>query len=646
MAENKLMDNMSYTNADFQSVYNELLSIVPQLTNDWVPEKSNEADPGVVLIKLMAFLADKNNYNIDKTLLEHTPASTTIESNARQWYDLLGYKMHWYKSAYANLSYSYVGDFFDNISNQDFVIPAFTPISDENSNIIFTLLGTDDTGISDVVVQNKNQKVNMFAIEGTIQDITINGSLVVKASSLDADNRLYFQQKNVAENGVYIKNANSTWGEWQQVDNLTSYGQGNKIFEFGIKPNTDLCYIQFPEDISTLIEDGLNIKYIISKGIDGNVSARKLRKFFSDVEIKNFDGTTSNLNSENSIINNADAAFGGLNPQSLDEAYTEYKKYVGTFNTLVSCQDYINFINRILQNNRKLISNNVVSDRTNDINSAQYIRSIAPEKDDNVLVNSEMTAYNLGLYPLTKMDAVVNEITFNKSFTAADRNVNIGIQNEIADVKSVQHDFYPLTYDTGSEEEYHKPYIFKAFFGLDGKVTTYNKVNKTEQEDIENNIKNALMDAYSADKVEFGSKIDYDSMLEIIRNADPRIKEVIVDEPEYEIRSMSNKDKVGTYDKSVPIDSTIELEDTYGSPAVHKKLSNSIIERNILAGNANFYDFDDRFKALDITMFRLQWYRPLLLYKILREIAINQLAPLFNASIPTVLGTKRSEIFS
>lgn len=597
MADNILMDNMSYTNADFQSVYNELLSIVPQLTNDWVPEKSNEADPGVVLIKLMAFLADKNNYNIDKTLLEHAPASTTIESNARQWYDLLGYKMHWYKSAFANLTYSYVGDFFDNPANQDFVIPAFTPICDDNSGIIFTLLGTDDTGITDIVVQGKNQKMNMFAVEGTIQDVTINGSLVVKASALDEQRRLYFQQKNIAENGIYVKNSNSSWGEWQQVDNLTSYALGNKIFEFGIKPNSDVCYIEFPEDIATLIEDGLNIKYVTSRGIDGNISAYKLTKFFSDVEIKNYDDTTSNLNAENSIISNADAAFGGVNPQTLDEAYIEYKKQVGTFNTLVSCQDYINFINRILQNNRKLISNNVVSDRTNDINNAQYIRSIAPEKDDNILVNSEMTAYNLGLYPLTKMDAVVNELTFNKSFTAAERNVNIGIQNEVADVKSVQHDFYPVTYDQNpeEEEEYLKPYIFKAFFGLDGKVTTYNKVSKTEQEDIENNIKKALMNAYSADKVEFGSKIDYDLMLNTIRNSDPRIKEVIVDEPEYEIRVLSNKDKIGTYDKATPITEHVEIADTYGSPAVHKHLDTSIIERNILAGNANYYNFDDRF---------------------------------------------------
>jgi hypothetical protein len=41
-------------------------------------------------------------------------------------------------------------------------------------------------------------------------------------------------------------------------------------------PNTNACYIQFPQDIGTLIGSGLSIKYIITDGAAGNIPANEL----------------------------------------------------------------------------------------------------------------------------------------------------------------------------------------------------------------------------------------------------------------------------------------------------------------------------------------------------------------------------------
>ena len=62
------LQNTSYTNKDFTSVYVELLDLVKQLTSKWEPGISNESDPGVVLLKLNAIIADKCNYSIEKCL--------------------------------------------------------------------------------------------------------------------------------------------------------------------------------------------------------------------------------------------------------------------------------------------------------------------------------------------------------------------------------------------------------------------------------------------------------------------------------------------------------------------------------------------------------------------------------------------------
>ena len=107
MPNNKVQNNaytnpvngLSYTNKDFNSIYNEQLDLVKELTDKWDPSMSNESDPGVVLLKENAILADKENYNIDKNVLELFPASVSQYGNARQLYDSLGYEMHWYRSA-------------------------------------------------------------------------------------------------------------------------------------------------------------------------------------------------------------------------------------------------------------------------------------------------------------------------------------------------------------------------------------------------------------------------------------------------------------------------------------------------------------------------------------------------------------------
>jgi hypothetical protein len=53
---------------------------------------------------------------------------------------------------------------------------------------------------------------------------------------------------------------------------------GSKVFKFGFDSQEELPYVQFPEDISTIIEDGLRIKYIRTSGADGNISMNTLAK--------------------------------------------------------------------------------------------------------------------------------------------------------------------------------------------------------------------------------------------------------------------------------------------------------------------------------------------------------------------------------
>ena len=147
--EEEIISNISYTNSDFRTIYPQLLDTAKKLTNKWDPSLSNESDPGNILLKEAAIVADKNNYHVDKNVLECFPLSATQQSSARQIYDLVGYNMHWYRSALANIKFTLLSSLAtinseNNLINDDqitnIVISAGTQVTDASGEYIYTLL--------------------------------------------------------------------------------------------------------------------------------------------------------------------------------------------------------------------------------------------------------------------------------------------------------------------------------------------------------------------------------------------------------------------------------------------------------------------------------------------------------------------------
>lgn len=158
---------------------------------------SNESDPGVLLLKLNAIIADKNNYNIDKNVLECFPGSVTQEGNARKLYDSLGYRMHWFKSATVDVTF----ELMQNEHNvTSYTIPIWDSITDSTGEIVYTL--TQPTSLINI-----DSPTTVKCIEGTVHDYEVNGDKVITLNNLDNDLRLYFSESRIAENGIYIKYA-------------------------------------------------------------------------------------------------------------------------------------------------------------------------------------------------------------------------------------------------------------------------------------------------------------------------------------------------------------------------------------------------------------------------------------------------------
>jgi len=375
--------NISYTNLDFSTIYLEVLDLIKQLTYRWDPSISDESDPGVVLVKLAALIADKCNYNIDKNILETFPLSVTQNGNARQLYDQLGYYMDWYESASALISINWIGETGETI--ESYTIPKFTAISDSESSHIYSLIGAegvDGVVVSDTIISTDGKTVSVVAMEGTPVQYQFENEKVITSQMVDPiSRRLYFPHSYVSQNGVFIKNTNQdNYASWKRVNNLYENSFNELRYIFGYDSNADACFIEFPDNYSELFGSGIEITYLVLAQETDDVPPQFLSQFLAPISIGSGSGIV--LDSSNVKITNFSGSYGHKDIESINDAYVNYKKTVGTFKTLITLRDYLNFIS---SPELDICSNAFVCDRTNDIQSSYKIMSNQHDLDTIII---------------------------------------------------------------------------------------------------------------------------------------------------------------------------------------------------------------------------------------------------------------------
>lgn len=583
MTQNEnLISNMSYCSKDFQTIYPELLDLVKRLAVKWDPTVSDESDPGVLLIKLAAILGDKCNYNIDKNTLENFPLSVTQQSNAIQMFNQLGYHMRWYEAGKTNVSMRWIGEVEDINNAANFTIPIFTMLSDSEDSVIFT------STQSCQLIADGATTTTVPVIQGAAVQYDINGETVITASNLDSYNRLYFTDRNVAENGIFIHNVSSNqddYNSWNRVDNLVVQPLNQKNFMFGISADNQSCYIEFPEDVDSLFGQGVTITYIKTDGVNGNVARNIIEKFYEDLNVTDLNDPTKTeqLTTENVQIRNGSAIIDGLDPETIDEAYRGYQKTVGTFETLVTLRDYMN---AIIQS--ELVSNCFVCDRTGDIQSSYYIVSEEAGQEVSKLVISQtaneddLFAFDLRMYLLNYVENVNTKELFDKTFemipysNAQTRMV----QNYLSTKQIVQHDFQPLL---GS-----KVCMFKNKYPLVCRIIPQYQLNATQTSEVQKNIFSALYKYFNAKSIDFGNEINYDDVYDIISKADSRIKAVAMNDITYTTYAVYFDEAAGTFQEVV-------ISDPTTTNTTAKNIRTDVYAKSVLAGKTQLLIPNNKF---------------------------------------------------
>lgn len=541
------LSNLSYINKDFNSLWNEILETVPKLTDKWMPSEANESDPLLVLLKELAIFADKNNYNVDKNILERFPATLTQLRSAYNVYDDLGYTPDWYISATTPITIT-----FNNISKTenskaktllaDGNLPATLPlrfkmVSDDKSNIVYTLL-------QDFIVEtdSTNTTHQIFAMEGKVNDLAVNGKTQLTSLNLDSQNKIYFTQTNIAQNGIlisaesdfsditYDEKQNILTGEWKRVDNLNQWPSGSYVYKLGINSVTGSVYIQFPEDIGRLIGDGIYIKYLLSSGEQGNMGKGTISKFLNTFSSLG----DYNISDESFTLFNSQVVQNGRDPLDIEDMRKQFNKVVGVFDTLVTLRDYENYLYEYQNNLGEYIVSNIrVSDRFHDLTDSityKHLNSLGEIEDVTETLKKDnkdlMTPYNLKFYPLYPYDYSGDKKAFNQCFETdvkARGSLLDNCKSAVEETECISHD---VMESSGTP-------IFIPY-DLEGQIFLQNQVSSVEAADILKKVNTQLYARLNPRELEWGKMLNYGDVVETIKSADSRIQYVALNAIHYE----------------------------------------------------------------------------------------------------------------
>lgn len=737
--------SLSPTKKDFVQIWNELLEVAGKLSERWDPTSTNESDPGIVILKALTGIADKLNYNIDKNTLEAFMPTAAQEDSMRKLCDMLGYTMKYYRSAETTVNIKYYNaepsEEETSVMASGVYIPKFTTITNSDQDISYFT-----TNQSPLLISSSNPNLTEVpCMEGQIVKCeSIGGTNVITISHISENNRFYLPETQIAENGVFVYNVNNTafegtaladGTEWLRVDNLNTQAHGTRVFKFGYDSYEGRPYLEFPDDYSELFNDGLSIYYTRTSGAVGNISSKTL----TQISLPSTDDW-SKVSAASFSVENIFSATSGANPETIKQAYNNFKKTIGTFETLVTCRDYMNKIYSMIDEGtgKNLVSNILVTDIRNDLNKAITICSCddagifyketpklvkkTKSMPIETVVNTKVTAsaskpvyngntksWHLGSTDGMKL-AKTNFITSNSSafeseadgvvlqsptsdcwvikqndtlFTTnlkaiVDTEVNVNTTVEVdATQPAIDHFdlvFYPFksysqiksnvkdiraVYDTsftysdskftdisrrledaGIKNISHNIVLpspgakpgepgdilsINNYLRLSATIATNAKVSEVERLVIIDNIKIALANAFNMHELDFGDEIPFDSIVEVIENADARIRVASLNEPalyttfsvletsvtgtpeviEYAVASdWLDADMASATGRLSKIENYTDKNGNIGTRSVStfntkeaKQIYNRLAVRNVLAGRVPLFNYDDTFKA-------------------------------------------------
>lgn len=364
---------VNYSSRDYNSLLAEFKALVPTLTELWKPDA--EADPGMVIMKLIASAADMLGVNLDILANELFAPSVKQRKNAEKLFSLIGYELGWYTAARTEVTFtnssdkSLSVDFGFNGSNFA-TLNAYTDITNSSRVITYNILPLTNTyGASEtrsrrsVITDNLNvfadsdsvrlkpgESVTRVAIEGELRSYSVSvaqvktNNYIIKLPSQHIDTTAIWIKAKSSQNAE-----NFLATQWIQVTSPAEFITPEPRFAvtYDSYSNAQIQVSNYLNQLEDYDNNYLTIYWIDCSGIIGCVGEDVLSNFLPAKSGQTYEEgelTISNLSNTVELPNTYTVT--GRSPETAKEAYQNSRNYINTFDSLVTLPDFNRFLNR------------------------------------------------------------------------------------------------------------------------------------------------------------------------------------------------------------------------------------------------------------------------------------------------------------
>ena len=302
------MTLLPYNRKDAYSIL-EYLKLQAEQLSDGRWTDFSDSDIGTVFLKLMSYLADMNNFQIDKAVSELYLNTCTERASALALCSLIGYEPRHYQSAYSDIVIS-TAEGITILDGEE--ILAFSVFTDSSTNMKYC-------NLTKQYMFGNEAHFRVYQGIPTIKTYTIN--------DINTLGRIILQDYTIGTNTISLK-INGI--EYDQVEDVR-FISGQLGFSVHISEDKYL-YIQLPSYWPDVISKGstIEISYLITDGADGRIGKNVLTRIEQ----------LSNQYSNKMIIKSNTASQGGYNPETVDEMRINVPKRARTMNTIVTINDF------------------------------------------------------------------------------------------------------------------------------------------------------------------------------------------------------------------------------------------------------------------------------------------------------------------
>ena len=302
--------NLPYSRRDYDSIFNWLKTKASELSEERWTDFS-EGDIGTVMLHLMSYLADMNNYSIDVTTNELFLDTAVERSSIMSILSLIGYKPRHYESAYV-----YV-DIQDETNENMVLLPEYTAFTNEEGNIVYTTLEAQ-------AINGKSGQVLCY--EGVRKQMNYS------ISSIDSQGRIFLPDYNVGTNTVSLIISTVSMVEKIKCVEDVRYNSGDMCFSVHVTQD-GAVYIQLPAYWKDVIDNSssITVNYLICSGVEGRIGSNVLSKVY---------GTSTKYSSSKIMVGNPLPSEGGYDPETVDELKVNAPIAARTMYSIVTINDF------------------------------------------------------------------------------------------------------------------------------------------------------------------------------------------------------------------------------------------------------------------------------------------------------------------